>query len=122
MEKSQSTISRPLVGVLAIGLFTASLVLMLWPGAIPGPMGATMGAATAKVSILMAALWLALPSGNRPAAWANLRLASAAPLVLVALALFRIPMRILIPLVGIIFLTGVVLRPRPVRRPDRRVE
>jgi hypothetical protein len=122
MEKSKTTINRPLVGVLAIGLFTASLVLMLWPGTLPGPAGATMGAATAKVGILMAALWLALPSGNRPAAWAKLRLTSAAPLVLVGLALFRIPFRILIPLVGIVLLAGIVLRPRPVRRPERRVE
>jgi hypothetical protein len=69
----------------------------------------------------MAALWLALPSRNRPAAWAKVNITSALPLVLVAMALFRIPFRILIPLAVFVLLVGIVLRPKPLQRPERRV-
>jgi hypothetical protein len=72
------------------------------------------------VGIVMAALWLALPTGNRTAAWAKVSLASVLPLLLTALALFRIPFRILIPLAAFVLLVGVILRPKPLKRPERR--
>ncbi len=122
MQKSKTTVSRPLVGFLAIGLLSIAFFLSLWPGALSGAAGATVGGAAARVGIVMAALWLALPSRNRPAAWANVSITSAAPVVLAALALFRIPFRILIPLAGIVMVAGLVLRPRPLRRPERRAD
>lgn len=120
MQTTKKTVSRPLVGFLAIGLLSLAIVLSLWPHAVSGAAGAAIGGAAARVGIVMAALWLALPTRDRPAAWANVSLASALPLVLVALALFRIPFRILLPLAGIVLLAGLVLRPRPLRRPERR--
>jgi hypothetical protein len=123
MEKSKTSVSRPLVGFLTIGLFSVTLFLSIWPGALPGAAGATVGGATARVGIVMAALWLALPSGNRPPAWANVSLTSVVPLVLAGLALFRrVPFRILLPLAGILLVAGLVLRPRPLQRPERRVD
>jgi hypothetical protein len=132
MEKSKTTVSRPLVGFLTIGLFSVTLFLSIWQGVLPGAAGATVGGATARVGIVMAALWLALPSrnrrlalpaGNRPSAWANVSFTSVVPLVLAALALFRrIPFRILIPLAGILLVAGLVLRPRPLQRPERRAD
>jgi hypothetical protein len=132
MEKSKTTVSRPLVGFLTIGLFSVTLFLSIWPGALPGAAGATVGGATARVGIVMAALWLALPSrnrrlalpsGNRPPARSNVSFTSVVPLVLAGLALFRrVPFRILLPLAGILLVAGLVLRPRPLQRPERRVD
>jgi hypothetical protein len=122
MQKSKTTVSRPLVGFLAIGLLSLAFFLSLWPGALPGAAGATVGGAAARVGIVMAALWLALPSRNRPAAWANLTITAGAPLILAALAILRVPFRIMIPLAGFIMVVGLVLRPRPLRRPERRVD
>jgi hypothetical protein len=120
MRESKTTVSRPLVGILAIGLFGVAFVLSLWPNLLSGAAGATVGGAAARVGIVMAALWLALPTHNRPAAWANVSIASALPLLLAATALFRIPFRILIPLAGLVLFVGVILRPKPARRPERR--
>jgi len=114
------TVSRSLVGFLAIGLFGVALILSVWPNLLSGAAGTLVGGAAARVGMVLAAYWLALPAGSRPAAWANVNVASALPLILVALALFRIPFRILIPLAGFVLLVGVVLRPKSVRRPERR--
>jgi hypothetical protein len=121
MQRSKTTVSRPLVGFLGIGLFSVAFVLSLWPNLLSGAAGAMVGGAAARVGVVMAALWLALPSRNRPAAWVNVSVTSALPLVLVAMALFRIPFRILVPLAVFVLLTGVVLRPKPLQRPERRV-
>jgi hypothetical protein len=120
MPHSKTTVSRRLVGFLAIGLFGIAFVLSLWPNLIPGAAGAMVGGVAARGGIVLAAFWLALPTSNRLAAWANVSIASVLPLLLVAMALFRIPFRILIPLAGFVFLVGVILRPKPARRPERR--
>jgi hypothetical protein len=120
MRQWKTTLSRPLVGFLAIGLFLIAFVLSLWPNLLSGAAGVMVGGAAARVGIVMAALWLALPTGNRTAAWAKVSLASALPLLLTALALFRIPFRILIPLAAFVLLVGVILRPKPLERPGRR--
>jgi len=121
MQQSKTAVSRPLVGFLSIGLFGVAFVLSLWPNLLSGAAGATVGGAAARVGVVMAALWLALSSRNRPAAWAKVNITSALPLVLVAMALFRIPFRILIPLAVFVLLVGIVLRPKPLQRPERRV-
>jgi hypothetical protein len=120
MRQWKTTLSRPLVGSLAIGLFLIAFVLSLWPNLLSGAAGVMVEGAAARVGIVMAALWLALPTGNRTAAWAKVSLASALPLLLTALALFRIPFRILIPLAAFVLLVGVILRPKPMERPERR--
>jgi hypothetical protein len=120
MGESKTAVSRPLVGGLAIGLFGIAFMLSLWPNLLSGAAGATVGGAAARVGIVMAAFWLALPTRNRPAAWANVSITSALPLILAATALLRIPFRILLPLAGVVLLVGVILRPRPARRPERR--
>jgi hypothetical protein len=120
MQQPKTTVSRPLVGFLAIGLFGIAIILSLWPTLFPGAAGAMAGGAAARVGTVLAALWLALPTRNRPAAWANVSIASALPLLLAATALLRIPFRISIPLSGFVFLVGVILRPKPAKRPERR--
>lgn len=122
MQESGTTVSRPLVGFLIIALFGVAFSLSLWPNLFPGAAGAALAGATARVGIVMVALWLALPTRNRPAAWAKVSSAWTVPVVLATLALFRVPFRLLIPLAGLLLVTGLVLRPRPLRRPERRVD
>jgi hypothetical protein len=122
MEKPKTTVNRPLVGILALVLFGIALVLSIWPGLVSGAAGATLSGAAARVGIVTGALWLALPSGNRPAAWANLSATSLAAATLAAMAFFRVPFRILIPMAGIVMFLGIVLRPRALRRPERRAD
>jgi len=122
MQDSKTTVSRPLVGCLAIGLLGFALILSIWPGMISGAAGATLCGAAARVGIVIAALWLALPSRSRPAAWANLSATSVASAAMAVMAIFRVPFRIMIPLAAIVMVLGIVLRPRPLRRPERRAD
>jgi hypothetical protein len=66
----------------------------------------------------MAALWLALPTRTRPAAWSKLNPRSVAAVVIAALAI-RFPLRLLLPLAGILIVAGIFLRPRDRVRPPR---
>ena len=74
--------------------------------------------ACGRVGIVTAALWFAMPTRSRPAAWANLNPRSAAAVVIAALAL-RFPLRLLLPLGGILLVAGALLRPRERARPPR---
>jgi hypothetical protein len=120
MEPPKSTVSRPLVGFLTIGLFAVSLAFSLWPNPPFGAAGGMVAGATSRVGIVLAAYWLALPTRSRAAAWANVSIPSAFPLLLAAMALLRIPFRILIPLAAFVLVVGLFLRPRPAKRPERR--
>src|SRR5579863_49320 len=96
-------VSRPLVGAIAIVLLGIAAVLSVWPGAASGT-GAMLCGGSARVGVVMAALWLALPTRNRPAAWASLSITSAATGLVAVLAFLRVPFRILFPLAGTIML------------------
>ncbi len=117
MPNERRTVSRPLVGWIAIGLFAAAGLLEMWPALLPGAAGATLAGAAARVGIVMGALWLALPTRNRPAAWANLRVNFVAVGLLAVMALLRIPFRIMLPLAGTVLALGAVFRPKSLERP-----
>lgn len=118
-NETRTTVSRPLVGVIAIALLIAATVLWLWPGDSTGAV-MTWRAACLRIGIVMAALWLALPTGSRPAAWANLSVRSVVVLVLAAAAVLRIPVRVFMPLAVVTMALSFVLRPRSPKRPERR--
>jgi hypothetical protein len=122
MQSSKRPVNRTLVGFLTLVLLGFACLLSIWPGLFPGAAGLMVAGTTARVGVVLAALWLALPAGNRPAAWANLTLTSASPLVLASLALLRVPFRILVPLAGALLVVGLFLRPKPLPRPERRVD
>jgi hypothetical protein len=119
MQSSKTTVSRPLVGFLALGLLSASLFLTLFPHALSGAAGPSFAAAGGRIGIVLAALWVALPSRNRQAAWANVRITAALPVILAVLAMMRVPLRILLPLAAVTWFAAFVLRPRPRQRPER---
>ena len=100
-----------------MGLFATAALLWIWPELLPGAAGATVAGAAARVGIVMAALWLALPTRSRPSAWANLSVNSVAVGLLAVMALLRIPFRIMLPLAGTVLALGAVLRPKSLERP-----
>ena len=85
-----SPVSRRLVGVLALVLFAlaAGVAVFEYP-ADEGQRMLALGAFV-RVGLLMAALWLALPSKDRPAAWANLSWTTFLALILIVVFLGRL--------------------------------
>lgn len=100
------TISRTMVGVLTIGCFVlAGVVKMVWPS------DAMWFAGFIRVGLVMGALWLALPTKTRPAAWANVSPATFVGLLVGAVLLPRYPRVVVVS--GIILLAlNFVLKPR----------
>ena len=64
-----------------------------------------------RVGLLMSAFWVALPTGKREAAWANVSPATFIGLILAVLLLPRYP-RFVIPALVVLAILGFVLRPR----------
>jgi hypothetical protein len=122
MERPTTNVSRTLVGCIAAVLLASAAILTICMD--PGASGAaiTWRAACTRVGIVMAAFWLALPSKTRPAAWADLNFTSLAAAVLAGLALVRMPFRFILPTAGVVLVLGLLLRPRPRQRPERRVD
>jgi|GEM_PF-7006764 len=72
----------------------------------------------ARIGLVLGALWLAMPSRNYAAAWANISPKFLGLLALIALVTIRIPPRILLPAALVTGIAILVLRPRPKRRPS----
>lgn len=75
-----------------------------------------------RVGVVMCAVWLALPTRDRDAAWAHLSWQTVAGtlLALIMIVRMRVPLRFLIPAAVFSAVVYVVLRPRPKTRPQRR--
>ncbi|MGH7127927.1 MAG: hypothetical protein ACREJB_02165 [Planctomycetaceae bacterium] len=117
MSSKHVTINRTLVGVLALGCLAAALALWL-----AGPDQESLSlwqAGFVRVGLVLVALWIALPSRHRPAAWANLSLPMFIGGLIALVALLRIPLRILLPLAVVLAIVGVLVRPRGRFRPPR---
>lgn len=119
MADEKIPINRPLVGIIALAcLGIAGYLYWLAPQDLFAQQDIATGAFM-RVGLLMLAFWLALPSKNRDAAWANLP-----PWLFVALAVtivvFATRPKVAILLVLFFGILGFVLRPRnKKRRPPR---
>ncbi len=110
MSGSKVEVSRGLVGVIAAACITLALGLMFWDS-----WENVWCAAFMRVGMVMSAIWLAMPTAQREAAWANV-----SPLTLVGLfaALVFVvysPRRALPVVIGAL-VVGFFLRPRPNHR------
>ena len=101
---------RGLVGLLSVGGLMAGVALLVF--------GDHEGTASAliRVGILLGALWLALPAGDRPAAWARISPWTIAVLAVVAALIPRL--RPIAPALIIGVAIGWIVRPRK-RRQER---
>ena len=95
---------RALVGLLAIGCtVVAGVVLTI-------DVSSAFGAALLRVGLLLGAFWLALPTKDRPAAWA--RVSPWTVGIVVAVALLLPSAKPIIPVLVIGVLIGWIVRPR----------
>lgn len=110
MTDQRVPVNRTLVGLIALtclGAAAAIGVVDTWEN--------LWCAAFMRVGLLMAAFWLALPSGRREAAWANL---SPYTIVGALVAVFIVARwRSALPIVIGVGALALVLRPRQRRRP-----
>lgn len=118
MAGQKIPISRNLVGFISIVCFMIAGYLYKFVTEEQFEQQEMMTAAFMRVGLLMFALWLALPSKKREAAWANV-----SPWVLVGfiLAIVGVAWRpkIVVPLIIILAVVGFVLRPRKKKRTPR---
>lgn len=86
----------------------------IWPGVF------------VRVGMFLGALWLALPTKNRPAAWAKVSPWTFAGIFVVILMFARNPkiaiswLRVLVPLLAVVSILTMILRPKPKNRPGHR--
>ncbi len=117
MNSPQITVNRSLVGAIALGLFALAFLLSFF--GLDGSQDMWRGAAL-KVGLVMAALWLALPSFTRNEELGQASLAVIIGFVAVALLVgrTRIPLNVLVPSVlGFAFVIRVLRPARPTRPP-----
>lgn len=109
------TLNRTLAGVLALACGAAGIVLCALRG-----IEDQFAAGFIRVGIVLGALWCAMPSRSREAAWARVSPWAVVGAVLAAVLLVR-HLRALLPIVIALSIAGYVLRPRKRReqRPSR---
>jgi len=106
MAEQQIPVNRTLVGVIAAACLIAGVVIgfvddieNLWCGAF------------VRVGLLTGALWVALPTRDREAAWANVSPFTLIAILLVALVFARRPL-VFLPILVAVVMIGLFLRPR----------
>ncbi len=120
MPEKSVTVNRTLVGVIAVACLCAGLAIgvvdslaNLWCGAF------------VRVGLVTGALWIALPSRGRDAAWANISPLTLVVVILGALVVARRP-KVFFPLLVVFGILGLFLRPRGRQRrraqPPRETE
>ena len=75
-------------------------------------------AAFTRIGLVMTAIWFALPTRNRPAAWANVSMSTFVGLLFVVLALALPRFRYLLPIMIVAGIAAAVFRPREKKRPQ----
>ena len=114
---STVAVSRPLVGALALGCLL--IATAIWALGSMDSKSEMWMSAFARVGLLMSAFWLALPTRNREAAWANMSPWTLVGALLAILVVAYRP-RVLWPLAVVLGTIGYFLRPRPKKRPARQ--
>jgi hypothetical protein len=121
--QKQNAVSRPLVGAITIALLLAWTVtgLLQYTGTWHGDEANLdmWRAGFLRVGLLMFALWIALPTKDRPAAWSNISKPMLFGLLL-AIVLVAVRPWIAIPLLAVLAVASLILRPRARRRPQSR--
>lgn len=115
MADRNVTLNRTLAGVLALACGVAGVILCAMRG-----IEDQFAAGFIRVGIVLAALWCAMPSRDREAAWARVSPWAVVGGILAAVLLVR-HLRVLLPIVIVLSIAGYILRPRKHRtqRPSR---
>lgn len=115
-------LSRLRVGLIALGCLALAGILKF--GTDPTERNELWIAAFARVGLVMSALWIALPTKRRPAAWADVSPSTLIGLALALLVFARSPRLLLhtLPLFAVLAVLNFILKRRPTsrdQRPDR---
>ncbi len=111
MADQQISINRTLVGLIALVCLATGVAI-----GFADEFANLWCAAFVRVGLVMGAVWVALPSGDREAAWANVSPLTLVAILLFALVFVRRPLVFLPIIVGVAAI-GFFVRPR--RRPPR---
>jgi uncharacterized protein (DUF983 family) len=106
MPSSSVPVNRLLVGALAVGLSVAGLVIA-FADSFDNPYAGGL----LRTGVLLGALWLALPTRTREAAWANISIWTLFGFVLLVVVLVRQP-KLFVVLVGLMVAGAVLIRPK----------
>jgi len=112
MTQRSVALNRTLAGLLSIGCGVAGLALCVLRG-IDDPLGAGF----IRMGVVLAALWCAMPTQTREAAWARVSPWVLIGVLLAAVLLIR-HLRVLLPIALVVAIVGYVLRPRK-KQPTR---
>ena len=130
MKDQKIPVSRPLVGILALTCFAAAAAILFTQSnfvsvvfqeqklAIDEAWWMWLGGFV-RVGLLLAAFWVALPSRNRQAAWANVSPWTFGGM-LVAVVMVALRPRVIVPLLLVAAVLGFLLRPRRKRGSSRQ--
>lgn len=106
-----ASFNRVLVGSLAVGCGVAGVAMCIVRG-LDDPLAAGF----IRVGVALGALWCALPTRTRAAAWARVSPVVVIAGVLAAVVFVR-HLRVLLPIAVVLASVGYVLRPRKGRAP-----
>ncbi|MEZ6066396.1 MAG: hypothetical protein R3B90_11975 [Planctomycetaceae bacterium] len=106
MPQPSLPVNRTLVGVLAVVLTLAGVAVGLYDSLDNMWCGGLL-----RTGVLLAALWIALPTRHRPAAWANISPWTAVGAVILLVIFVRQP-RAFIIVVAILVAGAIFVRPR----------
>lgn len=112
MSQRKVPVNRTLVGILAVSCVVAGLAVCVVRG-IDDP----FAGAFVRVGLLLGALWCALPTRTRDAAWANVSPMMVLVFVVGAVLVVR-NLRALLPVAVVLAGLAYFLRPRTKKRPS----
>ncbi len=110
MSQVRVQVNRALVGAIALSCLAAGAALLWWDSWENVWCGAFI-----RVGLVMSAIWLAMPTSKRDAAWANVSPYTLVGLLIGALLVARYPRRAL-PFMAVVLVLAYFLRPRSTRR------
>lgn len=106
-------INRPLTGFLALVCLTGAAVV--WGFGLEEGQSPLWTAGFMRVGLLMSAFWLALPTQDRPAAWANVSRTTFIGLIVSLFAMFRFP-KVAFGMIAVLGAMHFFVRPRVKKR------
>ena len=116
MSDEKITVSRPLVGVIAAVCLCVAAGIGLTRSGEEGWVLWQSG--FTRVGLVMAAFWFALPTHGRKAAWADISPRTGIGVIMAVVALAVRP-KAAIPVLIVLAIVGLLLRPRSKHRPKR---
>lgn len=114
MTRERIVINRTLVGVIALACL--GIAGGMWLAGPAGQQAELWRAGFVRIGVLMSALWLALPTRTRTAAWANVSPWTFVGMLVLLIATIRLQLKVVLPLAVALIVIGLVLRPRDRRR------